>query len=128
AKHNDLMQRRASSPTPEVYNRQYAELLLEQADALLRWRSFAEAERLAIDASRLNVNYGPFETRPDDLLKRISAAKNGAPIPTPANVAGPAAERPATQPPASPAAKQQAQALVQRARQAMAAGDFLSAE
>ena len=128
-KHNELMQRRATSPTPEVYNRQYAELLLEQADALLRWRSLAEAERLATDASRLDVNYGPFETKPDDLLKRIAAAKNGAPpagSARPMPAARPLADRcrAANTAPPSPAAKQQALALVGRARQALAAGRF----
>ncbi len=129
SKHNDLMQRRATSSTPEVYNRQYSELLLEQADALLRWRSLAEAERLTTDASRLNVNYGPFETRPDDLLKRIAAAKNAPAGFAPEASARPLADRtPAQGAAPSPAAKQQALALVGRARQAMAAGDFLAAE
>jgi general secretion pathway protein D len=130
-KHNDLMQRRAAAPQPEIYNRQYAELLLEQADALVRWQALADAERLATDASRFPVNYGPFETKPDDLLKRIAAAKNGAPS-APAVAAGPNADRyPRTAAPAaapSPAAKQQALELVAKARAALAAGEVLTAE
>ena len=131
-KYNELMQRRSTAQQPQLYDRQYAELLLEQADSLLRWQKLADAERLATDASRFRVNYGPFETKPADLLKRIAAAKNGGQPagmngPSPAGLPRPEGAQ-AAGPAPSPAAKQQALELVSRARAALAAGELLAAE
>ena len=44
--------------------------LLEQADALLRWGEHDEAERLASRAAGMQVVYGPFEQKPQDMLER----------------------------------------------------------
>ena len=59
----------------EIYRRAYARMLMEQAEVLLRWSEYAQAEELATQASRQQVVYGPFEAKPEDLLKRISAVK-----------------------------------------------------
>lgn len=68
---------RANQPDSEAARRQYADLLMEQADQLIRWKEYDEAERLAMDAGRLKGNYGPFETRPESLLGRINAERRG---------------------------------------------------
>jgi general secretion pathway protein D len=133
-KYTQLMQNRASVPNKEIYDRQYAELLLEQADALIRWQRLDDAERLASDAAKLPVSYSPFETKPDDLLKRIAAAKNGGQGANPAtanSISGnPAANTTprALQPAVSPAARQQTAEMVARARAALQNGDLLAAE
>ena len=44
----------------DLYRRQYADLLMEQSKALLRWNILEEAERLASDARGLNVRYNTF--------------------------------------------------------------------
>ncbi len=59
---------RASRPDSEAARHQYADLLMEQAEQLLRWKEYDEAERLAMDAGRLKANYGPFDTKPDALI------------------------------------------------------------
>ncbi|MHB1037739.1 MAG: hypothetical protein ACYC35_25030 [Pirellulales bacterium] len=76
--YNDLFERRAGGKETEFSRRQYANLLMEQSQALLRWREFDEAERLAGDASRLAVNYGPFEAKPQDLLGQIASERKRA--------------------------------------------------
>ena len=75
AAYSDLMAQKAERGTSEAWRRQHARLLLEQADALLRWRDYAEAERLAAEAARLRVNYTPYERRPETILDQVAAAK-----------------------------------------------------
>lgn len=57
----------------EAYRHAYARNLMDQADGLLRWNEQDEAERLASQAARLQITYGPFEQKPQDLLQRIAA-------------------------------------------------------
>ena len=59
----------------EAYRRGYARSLMEQADALLRWGEQDEAERLAGRAADMQIIYGPFEQKPQDLLERIAAVR-----------------------------------------------------
>ncbi len=59
----------------EVYRRRQVEMLLSQAESLLLWKEFDAAERLATDASRMPVTYGPFDANPQDLLNRVAAAR-----------------------------------------------------
>ena len=59
----------------EAYRRAYARNLMEQADALLRWGEQDEAERLAGRAAGMQIVYGPFEQKPQDLLERIAAMR-----------------------------------------------------
>ena len=98
----------------EAYRRKYAELLMSQAEVLLLWREFDDAERLATDASRLPVTYGPFDAKPDDLLGRVSAArrrsgrfKDNAVAPAGLDVP---AERDMATPPSRPIAQQASRA------------------
>jgi hypothetical protein len=63
----------ALDKSTEAYRRAYARNLLEQADALLRWGDQDEAERLASRAAGMQIVYGPFEQKPQDLLQRLPA-------------------------------------------------------
>jgi general secretion pathway protein D len=77
-KFNELVQRPAGERTSESYRRRYAELQMQQAEDLLRWRDFDEAERLVTEAKQLGLNYGPFESNPDVLLGRIAEGRKHA--------------------------------------------------
>ena len=126
----------------EGYRRQYAGLLMEEAEGLLRWREFDEAERLTADAKKLPVQYNLIESRPDSLLERIASQRRGAAqsasggsrvdlvgagsrldlvgvasTPSPTGHAGP-----------DPANKRQAQELTRQARSAFSQGDINGAE
>ncbi len=76
--YEDLMQQPPERRQSEGFRRQYAKILLEQAEALAAWQQYSEAERLALEASRLGVTYGPFETRPETLLRQIDQARRQA--------------------------------------------------
>ncbi len=105
----------------ETYRRAYARNVMEQADALLRWGEYDEAERLAGRAADMRLIYGPFEQKPQDLLNRIAAARR--PASDLLNTTSPAAAAAPTL-----AMRQQAVALVRQAREAIAAGQFDQAE
>jgi general secretion pathway protein D len=62
----------------EVARHQLADLLMEQAQQLMRWREFDEAERLVQTVKGLRINYGPFEAKPETLLDKIAAARRQA--------------------------------------------------
>ncbi len=48
---------------------------MEQAEQLMRYKEYEEAERLAMDASRLKANYGPFDAKPEGLISKINAER-----------------------------------------------------
>ena len=73
--YEDLMQQPADRRQSEAFRRQYAKVLLEQAEALAAWQEYAEAERLALEASRLGITYGPFDPRPETLLRQIDQVR-----------------------------------------------------
>jgi len=81
----------------EASRRQLAETLMDQAQHLIRWRDYDEAERLVNHVKGLRINFGAFESKPEALLERIAAGRAGG----------------ASQPPArlSPAATQGLQKL-----------------
>ena len=54
--------------TTEAYARVCSRNLMEQADGLLRWNEYDEAERLARRAAALRIVYGPFEQKPQELI------------------------------------------------------------
>ncbi len=109
----------------ESYRRQYARLMMQQAEALLSHGDFGTAERLANQAAAQRVTYGSFETKPDNLLQRIAAARRRTNRPMSASAA-PAA-KPASSTP-SLAAKQRAVNLVRQARAALLSGQPRQAE
>ncbi|MGD9722219.1 MAG: hypothetical protein AB7O59_11750 [Pirellulales bacterium] len=78
--------------------RQLADVLMDQAQQLIRWRDFDEAERLVHNVRSLNVKYGPFDVRPEAVLEKIASARKQAPG------SGVAADRP-TVPPTDPNSK-----------------------
>lgn len=78
ASYNDLMSQRSDRGQSESWRRQYARVLLEQAEALVRWNELDEAERLATEASRLRVVYSPYEPRPEQLLEHIANLRQQA--------------------------------------------------
>lgn len=126
-KYEDVISRRDGRQETEAWKRQYSEVLMEQADGLLRWQQLDEAERLTNDAQNLGVSYGPFETTPAQLQQRIAQQRR-----QPAATSGTASVAGASQPVQEPAAgangaspaKQQALALVEQARAALALGDL----
>ena len=59
----------------EAYARASSRNLMEQADALLRWNEYDEAERLARRAAALRIDYGPFEQKPQELMQQIASAR-----------------------------------------------------
>ena len=64
----------------EQGHRAYARMLMEQAEALLRYGEYEQAEELADRAARQQVAYGAFESKPQDLLAR-SARRGGRSTP-----------------------------------------------
>ncbi len=60
---------------PIAARRQHAQLLLEQGEWLLKWNDFDTAERVAVDAQRLGVDFGVFEASPQQLIERIETAR-----------------------------------------------------
>ncbi|MCE5304049.1 MAG: hypothetical protein LLF97_13205 [Planctomycetaceae bacterium] len=112
----------------EAYRRATARNLLEQADALLRWGERDEAERLATRAAQLQVVYGPFEQKPQDLLNRIAAVKASGARQNRSPASEPGYANAASASGVGIAARQQAVMLVRQAREAIAAGQFDRAE
>jgi general secretion pathway protein D len=126
----------------EAYRRAYARNLMEQSDALVRWGEPDEAERLAGRAAGMQITYGPFEAKPQDILERIAAARRqgGRPTAPPSSPPGFADAASGLAPSASGlanassgsaaslATRQRAVELVRQAREAMAADQFDRAE
>ncbi len=108
----------------EAYRRAYARNMMEQADALLRWGEQDEAERLAGRAAGMQIAYGPFEQKPQDMLGRIAAMRRQG--------GAPAASMPGFADASSAGAnintRQKAVELVRQAREAIAAGQLDRAE
>ena len=149
----ELMRRPAAEKDSDTYRRQYVELHLAQADGLIAYREFDEAERLCRDAERMGVTFGPFETTPGAVLARVTQARGAAgsaaappaaPM-TPPLTGGPPAATPTpsglemlppvagAQPIPAPAAaaadpRSQCLDLVRQARTALVAGDLDRAE
>ena len=119
--HQDLMAQKAERGQSEGWRRLYAKLLVEQADGLLRWGDLNEAERLAQFAVQQGVSFSPFELRPETVLDRVAEERRRrSPVNTPAVAA--------TAPGYALAAKQRAADLLNRARAALNAGDWSTAE
>ena len=129
AAYGDLMSHRAQSGESEAYRRQLARLLLEQAEGMLRWREYDEAERLANEAVQCRVTYGPFEARPETFFERLRAVRAQDRAATgPAFTAEFAPSGTATGPASSLAAKQRVAQWLRQARLALGSGDLRQAE
>lgn len=127
----------------EGWRRMYARMLLEQSDALIRLGELDDAERLALQAERQQLTYTPLESKPQDLLTRITAARRSAPRggePAPAGLAMAAAGTAIAAAPGDAAAagidpgrqqadaQRRAQDLARQAREALQTGQFARAE
>lgn len=110
----------------EENRRTYARMLMEQSEALLQWGELDQADKLAALAAEQAVSYGPFDAKPDDLLKRIAALKQQNNPAGPRQIddrnAGPNAVGP------SLAGRQQAVELMRQIRAALAAKQVGQAE
>ena len=77
-KYADLEAQRPSLKGTEAFRQSSARLMMEQAGALLNWKDFDEAERLANQAAAQRVSFSPVETNPTLLLNRIAQARRQA--------------------------------------------------
>ena len=80
----------------EAGRRNYARMLMEQAEALVHYGEFDLAEQLADRAVRQGVTYGPYERKPQELMAQIGADRRRSatlirPLPPPADVRPPCA-------------------------------------
>ena len=71
SRYADLMAQCAARGNTESWRQEHARILMEEADALLRYRDYDEAERLATEAQRQGVRFNQFEPRPELLLQHI---------------------------------------------------------
>lgn len=116
----------ADQKRSEAYGRQYARVLMEQAEALLEHGELDEAERLTFRAAEQRVPYAPTEMKPDDLQRRIADYRRGAnPGAMRQNVN---TGRPGEAPQRNPSARDQVVAMTRDARAALHAGDLNRAE
>ncbi len=59
----------------EGNRKEFARVLLSQANTLYQLRSFDAAESLAVSAQRQNVQYTDYDRKPEDVLRKISVAR-----------------------------------------------------
>jgi general secretion pathway protein D len=78
--YSDVMSQKSERGNTDAWRRQYAKVLMDQADALLRWRDFDEAERLAQAAVQQRASFNTYEVRPEVLLDQIAAARRQTPL------------------------------------------------
>ncbi len=76
--YSDLKAQESQRGQTEAYRRQYALILMQQAEGLLVRQDFAEAERLASQAGKMNVAFGSYKSSPQSLLQRIDTARKQA--------------------------------------------------
>ena len=120
----DVVEQRPEREPTDAWRRQYALLLIEQAEALLKWKDYAEAERLASDAARLGLSFGPYEANPQSLLDQIASIRRGSERPT--RLTGTTSELAKSDLPRSD--KQKVLELLSKARQALDRRDFRQAD
>ena len=112
--------------TTEENRKTYAKMLMEQAEALLQWGELEQAEKLANLAVEQRVSYSPYESKPEDIARRIVLARQqnnpAGPRQLDPRYSGPNAIGP------SSAGRQQAVELMQQIRGALAAGQSRQAE
>lgn len=124
---------------PRTAKSQHAQLLLEQAEWLLKWNDLDTAERVVVNVSRMGVDFNTFGVSPQKLLERIKLARKQGPNPagltsaqekpSPSGLVNPLATDTAEPSSALLAEKKkQALVLVAQARAALARGELPSAK
>lgn len=126
-RHVMLEENRGEMGESQSFRREQANLLMEQAEALLHYDDLEEAERLVQDVRRLRVELGPFDAQPNALLERITAARRAPAGGTPREPAVPGREAAAAGD-AQRLAKAQCTALLSKARAALEVGDLRQAD
>lgn len=126
-RHLAIAELRAANGGSQSFRREQADFLMEQAEALLHWNDIDEAERLALDVTRLGVEFGPFDAQPSALLERITAVRRSGKAPALAQTA-PASDAPLQPNDAARMAKARSLELVSAARAALGVGDLRQAE
>jgi general secretion pathway protein D len=125
--YSTLVAHSAEQKQTEGYRRQFARLMMQQADALARWKDYDEAERLAMSAKDQRVTYSPMEASPDTLLERIAAARSQSRA-VARGTGAPGGEAIVTLPAPSLAAKKKVADLLGRARVSLASGNLPAAQ
>ncbi|MDZ7616860.1 MAG: hypothetical protein U1E05_07650, partial [Patescibacteria group bacterium] len=115
----------ANQKQSEAYRRQYARVLMEQAEMLLEHRELEEAERLVFRAADQRVPYAPTEMKPEDLQRRIADYRRGG---NPGMRQATGGGNPAEMPQRNPSARDQVAAMTRDARASLQAGDLNRAE
>ncbi|MHC4406360.1 MAG: ATP-binding protein, partial [Planctomycetota bacterium] len=121
--YTDLTAQDTRRRNTESYRRQFARVLMEQAEGLLRYNDYEKAESLANLAAGQGVRFGSFQPNPGDLLKRIAEARRGATTGAPSRPGG--LSSPASM--SLAAAKQRAGQLIRQARASITAGNLRNA-
>jgi len=110
----------------EENRKTYARMLMEQSEALLQWGELDQADKLAALAVEQQAVYGPFDAKPEVLLKRIAALRQQNNPAGPRQIdnrhAGPNVVGP------SMAGRQQAIELMRQIRGVLVAGQIGQAE
>ncbi|MFH1266121.1 MAG: hypothetical protein ABIK89_10365, partial [Planctomycetota bacterium] len=80
--YSDLIAQKAQRGNTEGYRARYAQMLMEQAEGLLRYGDYDKAEHLAALAAQQGVTFGPYQANPRELQRRIADARrqNGSSI------------------------------------------------
>lgn len=124
---------------PRQAKYQHAQILLEQGEWLLKWNDLEMAERVAVNADRLGVDFNTFGPTPQKLLDKIKVARTASPAGSAIGSTKTMPSQGTGQTPAAPAAagipaevlvakKQQALALVAQARAAISRGELTAAK
>ncbi|MBN1851602.1 MAG: general secretion pathway protein GspD [Pirellulales bacterium] len=125
AKYQQVQKNQAALDSSPAWQRHYAQILHEQAEALLAWKEYDEAERLAVDAQRFLGQPEPFGIQPQVLIKRIAAAREANSKNRPE---GPSTQTPATALRSDQDTKRKVQILLAQAREALLHGKLDVAE
>ncbi len=77
--YRDLVAQRTTQGESGAYRSQFARVLMEQAEGLLRHGDYERAESLATLAAQQGVAFAPYQPNPQELLGRIAAARRQGP-------------------------------------------------
>lgn len=67
-----------NNPSDMNSRKEYARVLLNQANTLYQLRCYDVAENVATNAARLNVEYTAYDVKPQDLIAKINGARQRA--------------------------------------------------